>query len=80
MNKILDENYYDLIVNNRKGILENNDTFTALNERHCILHAEVPDMDLCNLGLYPYYRFPTLYTLASELSISKMCIRDRSRT
>ena len=28
-------------------------------------------MDLCNLGLYPYYRFPTLYTLASELSISR---------
>ncbi|BFL46500.1 S8 family peptidase [Lactonifactor longoviformis] len=71
MNKILDENYYDLIVSNRRGTLENNDTFTALNDRHCILHAEVPGMDLCDLGLYPYYRFPTLYTLASELSISR---------
>lgn len=69
MNKILDENYYDLIINNRFLPDTNNAAITELNEKHSIFHVNVQNQTLCDLGTHPYYSFPTLYTLSSEPSL-----------
>ncbi|CUX18401.1 S8 family peptidase [Clostridium sp. C105KSO13] len=69
MEKILDENYYDFLVNNT--ILQESDlvNVTPINDRHSILHVQMSNFNMCDLGLYPYQRFPTLLTLASQLSL-----------
>ena len=85
MNKILDENYYDLIINNRFLPDTNNAAITELNEKHSIFHVNVQNQTLCDLGTHPYYSFPTLYTLSSEpvsythLDVYKRQGRNRSR-
>lgn len=64
MNKIVDENYLDLIIDNsllRDQINENNTT--RLNDMYSILHILLEDPEPCELGeLYEYYSFPSLYT------------------
>ena len=54
MNKILDENYYDLIINNRFLPDTNNAAITELNEKHSIFHVNVQNQTLCDLGTHPY--------------------------
>ncbi|MCH1982452.1 S8 family peptidase [Ruminococcus sp. OA3] len=70
MEKVIDENYYDLIINNTTGTAENTDKITFLNDRNSMLHVEVKNFSMCNLGQHSYFRFPTLYTLSSEFSLS----------
>ena len=70
MEKVIDENYYDLIINNTTGTAENTDKITFLNDRNNMLHVEVKNFHMCNLGQHSYYRFPTLFTLSSEFSLS----------
>lgn len=71
MKEILDENFYDLIVNNAAISLEDNGTITNLNERYSMRHVEVQDFSMCDLGRYSYNSFPTLYTLSSRVSLGR---------
>lgn len=69
MEKILDENYYDFIINNTLAVQSEGEYITVLNERHSMLHVPVNVFNMCDLGMYPYNRFPTLFTLSSQLSL-----------
>ncbi|MFT4106878.1 MAG: S8 family peptidase [Lacrimispora sp.] len=62
MEKILDNNYYDLIVNNLliSSFGENSDV-TPLNDRLSLVHVSAENMQPCDLGLYPYHLFPSIY-------------------
>lgn len=65
----MDENYYDFLINNTiigPGEVGN---ITPVNDRHSILHVQMNDFNMCDLGLHPYHRFPSLLTLASQLSL-----------
>ncbi|PWJ50809.1 S8 family peptidase [Faecalicatena contorta] len=69
MKKIIDENYYDFIVDSNSATLDNPDYFTRFTQRYSLLHTISGDVDMCDLGRQPYHRFPTLYTLSSQLSL-----------
>ncbi|MGC6177471.1 S8 family peptidase [Lacrimispora sp. 38-1] len=69
MQKILDENYYDFIIDNFIAPAYNTgDNITLLNDTHSLLHISKSVMGVCDLGLTPYYAFPTVYTLTSYAS------------
>ncbi|WP_349947945.1 S8 family peptidase [Lacrimispora sp. BS-2] len=69
MEKILDNNYYDLIISNllvpSYGV---GDDITLLNDRFSLLHVSKNNMQPCDLGQTPYHIFPTLYTLTSTVA------------
>lgn len=70
MERILDNNYYDLFVNNVLIPLHQKDSdITYLNERLSLEHVPAESMNPCNLGLYSYNSFPSLYTLNSQVSL-----------
>ena len=72
MNKILDNNYYDLIMANTIVSGYNaGDNITPLSERYSLLHIPIMSQDPCDLGTYSYNSFPSLYTLESEVSLDK---------
>ena len=69
MQKILDENYYDFIIDNFLAPAYNTgDNITLLNDTHSLLHISKSVMGVCDLGLTPYYAFPSVYTLTSYAS------------
>lgn len=69
MEKILDENYYDLIIENIASPVYNNDNnITSLNETHSILHISTSEINTCDQRQSPYSSFPELYTLVSAIS------------
>ncbi|WP_277408573.1 S8 family serine peptidase [Lacrimispora xylanisolvens] len=69
MQKILDENYYDFIIDNSMIPRYNTgDNITLLNDAHSLLHVSRSVMDVCDIGRTPYYAFPSIYTLASSAS------------
>lgn len=72
MQKILDNEYYDLIISNAL-IPESVDkgNVTMINEKHSLLHLHRSQMNACDLGIYPYSSFPSLFTLASKVSVEK---------
>lgn len=67
MEKILDNNYYDLIISNLLvpsfGI---SDEVTLLTDRFSLLHLAKNNMQPCDLGQSPYHVFPTLYTISAD--------------
>lgn len=70
MNKIYDESYYDFIIDNTLvPFYQSANTIIPMNERHSLIHIPVYDVDLCDLGKFPYHRFPSLFTLSSVTSI-----------
>ncbi len=72
MNKIMDNDYYDLIINNVSvPLYDTGDNITLLNVRHSLRHVLINNPDSCDLGRYPYHSFPSLYTLNSTISIEK---------
>lgn len=76
MQKILDENYYDFIIDNSMiPRYSTGDNITLLNDAHSLLHISRSVMDVCDIGRTPYYAFPSVYTLASfasdEISANK---------
>lgn len=72
LSKILDNNYYDLVIfNTLVPAYNTGDNITTLSERHSLLHILKTDMEPCDLGTYPYYRFPLIFTLESTVSIEK---------
>lgn len=69
MEKILDENYYDLIIENIASPVYNNDNnITSLNDTQSILHISTSEIDTCDQRQSPYSSFPELYTLVSAIS------------
>ena len=80
MNKIINENYFDLIIDTSiaptSGIEDN---LTLLNERHSILHVLNNSVDTCNLRMHPYHRFPSLFTLMSTIGLEKSGIAQVQR-
>jgi subtilisin family serine protease len=80
MEKILDENYYDLIIDNiMVPYYDIGNNITYLNERHSLLHVLAGQIDVCDLGANPYHRFPSIYTLTSEISLEKSGITEVQR-
>ncbi len=72
MKKILDNNYYDLIINNvSMHLYDTGDNVTPLSLRHSLLNVPVGNEDPCALGNHPYFSFPSLFTLTSTISIEK---------
>jgi len=69
MQKILDENYYDFIIDNSMiPRYSTGDNITLLNDAHSLLHISRSVMDVCDIGRTPYYAFPSVYTLVSSAS------------
>jgi len=72
LEKILDNDFYDLIIYNVSiPMYASGDNITTLNFRHSLAHIPKTSSDPCNLGLYPYHSFPTLYVPTSTISIEK---------
>jgi subtilisin family serine protease len=72
LEKILDNDYYDLIINNVSiPMYGSGANITTLNFRHSLLNIPKTNSDPCNLGTYPYHNFPTLYVPTSTISIEK---------
>lgn len=75
IHRILDENYYDLLVERNlvKGF-RNKTPETGINSRHTILHIKSNRFRMCDLGKYPYHIFPSIYTLNSALSLERSTV------
>ena len=72
MSKILDNDYYDLIISSISvPALDTGDNITYLTERSSLVHILRNEMDPCILGSQPYNAFPALFTLESVISIEK---------
>nr|WP_314460010.1 S8 family peptidase [uncultured Clostridium sp.] len=66
MGKILDNNYYDMIINNfMVPNFGSGDDITLLNGYFSLLHVSKKNKELCDLGTNPYHFFPSIYTLTS---------------
>ena len=77
MERILDNNYYDLFVNNALIPQHHDDSeITYLNERLSLEHVPVESMNVCNLGLYSYNSFSSIYILNSMVSLDKSGITE----
>lgn len=67
MEKILDNNYYDLIISNQVvpsvGI---GDDITPLNDRFSLLHVYKKNKQPCDLGQNSYHIFPPLYPYLND--------------
>jgi subtilisin family serine protease len=69
MEKILDNNYYDLVISNTLiPQFSSGDNITWLNNDFSLLHTSKSDKQPCDLGVYPYYLFPALFTPTSKIS------------
>ncbi|WP_235839181.1 S8 family serine peptidase [Clostridium sp. Marseille-P2415] len=82
MKKILDNNYYDLIISNTLApSYDTGDNITYLNRRHSLLHVPIvsDSINPCDLGRFSYNSFPTLYTLTSSVSLEKSGISTAQR-
>ncbi|WP_349945336.1 S8 family peptidase [Lacrimispora sp. BS-2] len=80
MLKILDNNYYDLIISNTLApSYDTGNNITFLNIRDSLLHVPVSTVDPCDLGRHPYNSFPFLYTLTSTTSLEKSGISTVQR-
>ncbi|MBS5958587.1 MAG: S8 family peptidase [Clostridiales bacterium] len=72
MQKIVDENYYDLIISNVMiPYYDTGDNITNMNLRHSLAHIPIDSQNPCNLGIYPYNAFPSVLTLSATISLEK---------
>ncbi len=72
MSKILDNSYYDLMINTALApTYDTGDNITYLNRQNSLLHIPAGKGDPCDLGKHSYSSFPTIYTLASTISLEK---------
>lgn len=70
MEKILDNNYYDLLINNVSiPSYDTGDNITPINTRHSLAHVQISGSDPCSLGRYPYSNFPSLFSPTSTISV-----------
>ncbi len=71
MNKIFDNNYYDFIISNSLVPRFDRDNVTFINDDYSLIHIHKNNMAACDLGLYPYDNFPSLFTLTSKVSMER---------
>uniref|UniRef100_UPI000A973DE2 hypothetical protein n=1 Tax=Clostridium sp. NkU-1 TaxID=1095009 RepID=UPI000A973DE2 len=79
MKKILDNNYYDLIITNPVVSAPSDDSITYLNNRHSLLHIPTADINTCDLVNYPYHTFPDIFTLTSTVSLEQTGVGEVQR-
>lgn len=72
MNKVNDESYFDLIIdNNIVDIYSENAAYTySLNPKNSLMLIDESQFHMCNLGTYPYASFPSLLTLSSDICMN----------
>ncbi len=72
MNKIIDDNYYDIIISNVMiPTYDTGDNITYMDIRNSLAHIPNTPVDPCDLGRYPYNAFPSILSLNSSISIEK---------
>lgn len=72
MSKIIDDNYYDLIISNvMRSVYDTGDNITYMNLRHSLAHVPNPPQNPCDLGKYPYNAFPSVLTLSATISLEE---------
>ncbi len=72
MQKVIDEDYLDLIIDNTQVSQFNmGDNITRINDRYSILHVLNRDTGPCYLGDYGYNSFPAIYSLMSVQSLEQ---------
>lgn len=80
MNKINDESYFDLIIDN--NIIDlyqtNPDYVFPINPKVSVMLAEESQFQMYSIGIYPYAFFPSLFTLSSEICINSNIERIQS--
>lgn len=76
MQEILDNNFYDLIIDNSFIPYNTSFSITPINAQHSILHLPRESADICILGEQPYHRFPSIFSLSSIVSLDKSGITN----
>jgi len=79
MNKIISEDYADLIINNEiiaQYQNVNKDNITPINNKHSMLHVPITEIEKCSIGQYNYNFFPSCFTLASFGSLDQSSITE----
>ncbi|WP_185967441.1 S8 family peptidase [Clostridium sp. HBUAS56010] len=72
MSKILDNSYYDLMISAALAPgYDTGDNITYLTRQNSLLHIPTDNSNPCDLGRYSYSSFPTLFTLASTISLER---------
>lgn len=69
MNKIVDESYYDLIIDNNliPTYDSNAENIYPINPKTSLMVLSEETFNMQSLGTYPYSHFPSLFTLSSEV-------------
>ena len=81
IHRILDENFFDMVVNNSLSVpMESDAGTTRLNDRYSVIHLPGSEFSMCGLGTYPYHTFPGIYTLNSNISLEQSGINAVSYT
>ena len=81
MNKIVSEDYADLIIRNEiinQYQSENldKDSITPINNKHSMIHIPISDFEKCTLGKYNYNFFPSCFSLASFGSLDQSSVTE----
>lgn len=72
MQKIVDDNYYDIIISNVMiPTYDTGNNITYMNLRNSLAHIPNNPVDPCDLGTHPYNAFPSVLTLSSTISLEK---------
>ncbi|MFA9464658.1 MAG: S8 family peptidase [Velocimicrobium sp.] len=50
---------------------ENNDNVTQINLKDILINVPADEPDVCDLGIYPYHMFPSVFCLTSDLDFEK---------
>ncbi|ADL03325.1 S8 family peptidase [Lacrimispora saccharolytica] len=79
MKKILDNNFYDLLITNPVTAAPGDDSITFLNNRHSLLHIPTAAINICNLANYPAHTFPSLYTPTATVSLEQTGVGNVQR-
>lgn len=76
MEKILDNRFYDFIINNALIPTYNTgDNITPVNDVTSLVHIPRDQMEPCDLGKNSYHLFPALFTLESTVSCDEPDIK-----
>ncbi|SEV84617.1 S8 family peptidase [[Clostridium] fimetarium] len=79
MNKIISEDYADLIIRNEiieQYQNEKKDNITLINNKHSMLHLPIADIEKCSLGEFNYNFFPSCFSLASLDSLDRSSVTE----
>jgi subtilisin family serine protease len=75
-NPVISEDYIDLLIENEALPLYKEYSSTYVIYTHSMIHLPSSTIEKCSLGKYPYYIFPSLFTLESIISLEKSGIQQ----